>query len=151
MSQAFRLILYLIAVHRIFPDRAAELYSYAVTVTAEEPPLFAGEYGRLKTLLLLIELAGRESGGKKSAIGAAGDCGRLQLLYPPARKSHSCTEIQNSKDLDLRLGLSWMIEMRDFCGSVRKGLAAYARGKCGSEEGLKIADFRMAEIEKATP
>src|SRR5579872_2956057 len=65
VSQAFRLILYLIAVHRIFPDRAAELYSYAVTVTAEEPPLFAGEYGRLKTLLLLIELAGRESGGKK--------------------------------------------------------------------------------------
>ena len=150
MSQAFRLLLYFLSIHRLYPDKAPSLFSDCVTVVAEEESLFGGEHGKLETLLVMIEWSAHESGGDKKAKGKAGDFGRLQLVYPPAWEGYTPKEIVESPTLDLRLGLRWMLRMRDFCGgSVKKGLAAYARGSCTSEEGLKIATSRLNEINKA--
>jgi hypothetical protein len=150
VSRAFHLLLFLVSIHRISPEAGNDLFSDTVTVVSEEAPLFEGEEGRLKTLLILVEWSVRESAGKKEATGKVGDCGRMQLVLPAARDGHDCEEIKSSKDLDLRLGLRWMVEMKNFCGgNVRRGLAAYARGKCDSDEGLRIADSRMEEIKRA--
>jgi hypothetical protein len=150
MARAFQLLVFLLHLHRLHPAHAMALYADAIEVVAESDPLYDGPFGRLRTLLIVIEWAARESGGDKAATGKDGDCGRLQLLYPPARKGYDCKTIRAAKDLDLRLGLAWMRDMRDACGgSVRKGLAAYARGACTSPEGLTIADARLSEILKA--
>lgn len=151
MRSAFLLLCYLLHIHRASPQEAPALLSDAVTVVEQNPPLFSGEYGKLKTLLVVIEWAERESAGKKGAVGKAGDCGRLQLLFPPARKGHTCKELQEEGVLDLELGLQWMLEMKAVCGSWKKALAAYARGACDSKEGLAIVANRMTEISTALP
>jgi hypothetical protein len=146
----FRLWLHLLRAHALVLSAAPTLYQDVVTVVADAPPLFDGEDGRVRTLALILEWAARESGGSKSAIGAAGDCRRGQLLFPAARAGHTCAELAEPGTLDLELTLAWMRQMRDVCGgNVRQGLAAYARGSCTSTEGLAIADRRLAELRAA--
>ena len=148
MGRLLSLFLHLLAVRALYVPSSSELLSDVGTVCAEEEPLYGGEDGRVRTCLLLLEMAGRESGGKRGAVGKAGDCGRVQLVFPGAKDGHSCAEFGEG-DLDLRLGLRWLRRMRDVCGgSVERGLAAYARGSCKSEEGLSIARRRIRESEK---
>jgi hypothetical protein len=150
MSKAFRLLVFLLKIHRLVPAAAPTLLSDATTVVADADESLFPHDDRLSTLLLLVEWSARESGGLSSVVGKSGDCGRVQLLFAPARDGHSCDELSKPGTLDLELALRWMIKMRDFCGgNVRKGLSAYARGSCTSKEGLEIADSRMAEIQKA--
>lgn len=152
MRSAFLLLCYLLKIHRASASEAPALLSDAVAVVEHNPPLFSGEYGKLKTLLVVIEWAERESAGKKSAVGKAGDCGRLQLLFPPARKGHTCKELQQEGVLDLELGLQWMLAMKTACnGSSTKALAAYARGACDSKKGMAIVNNRFHEIQTAVP
>lgn len=147
---AWKLSLFLVARGVLGRDEAPDLYRDATVVTSEEEPLFSGEFGRARTRILLIEWASRESAGKKSALGAVGDCGRLQLVFLPALDGHSCEELRNDDTLDLRLGLRWMRFTVDYCGgSVVRGLAAYATGSCDSPRGLRIARKRLEEIGEA--
>lgn len=146
---AWKLVLFLLSHNILARSEAEALYQDAVAVVAEQEPLFSGEFGCYKTLLLLIEWASRESAGYKHVVGKQGDCGRGQLLFAPARKGFGCDELSRPGTLDLELTLAFMRELRDICGgSVRNGLAAYARGSCHSESGLKIADARLAEIKR---
>jgi hypothetical protein len=148
MSRLLLLWLHLLAVRALAPSQAAALYADVVSVSEAEEPLYTGEFGRARTALVLMEWAARESAGYKHVVGKAGDCGRGQLLFLPSRRGHTCDELRAGGTLDLELALSWMRDMRDACGgSVTRGLAAYARGACRSEEGLEIVRHRLSEIE----
>lgn len=149
MNLAASLLFYLVSIGRAFAPEVSEVFADAGYAVSVNEPLFEGEFGRAKTLLVVLEWIERESGGRKSAIGKNGDCGRMQLLFEPSRQGHDCAELAAPGTLDVELGLQWMLKMKDVCGTVEGALAAYARGRCNSPAGLRIAKSRLAEISKA--
>jgi len=110
----------------------------ALSVSLEGPELLDD---REATARLLVVFAWRESAFAADALGDHGRaCGLLQL-HDVARQGHSCDEVRADRRLALRLGLAWMRRMRDVCGSVKGGLAAFASGRCS---GLPRVDALVA-------
>ena len=95
-------------------------------VALTEAPL---DDDRLMTARVLAVWAYRESAGRSIMGDHGAACGVLQL-HEQARQGHACSEILADRRLGLRLGLAWMRRMAEQCGSVRKGLGAYATGSC---------------------
>jgi hypothetical protein len=149
MSNAIRLLFYLLSIGRASAPELSQTLADASYAVEHNESLFEGEFGKAKTLLVVIEWIERESAGRKTAVGKDGDCGRMQLLFVPSRQGHSCTELQAPGTLDVELGLQWMLAMKKVCGNVPGALAAYARGRCDHPEGIKIARFRLDEITRA--
>jgi hypothetical protein len=81
------------------------------------------------TARILAVWAYRESAGRSIMGDHGAACGVLQL-HEQARQGHACSEILADRRLGLRLGLAWMRRMAEQCGSVRRGLGAYATGSC---------------------
>ena len=103
-------------------DLAIDVRSVAMT----EQPL---DDDRALTARVLAVWAYRESAGRSVMGDHGAACGVLQL-HEQARQGHACAEILADRRLGLRLGLAWMRRMAEQCGSVRKGLGAYATGSC---------------------
>jgi hypothetical protein len=103
-------------------DLALDVRHVALT----EQPLDAD---RQLTARVLAVWAYRESAGRSIMGDHGAACGVLQL-HEQARQGHACAEILADRRLGLRLGLAWMRRMAEQCGSVRKGLGAYATGSC---------------------
>lgn len=103
-------------------DLAVDVRYVALT----EAPLDAD---RLMTARVLAVWAYRESAGRSIMGDHGAACGVLQL-HEVARQGTPCSEILADRRLGLRLGLAWMRRMAEQCGSVRKGLGAYATGSC---------------------
>lgn len=136
----FTLVFLLVA--SLNPQRsAAASASFAddvVHVVLTEPPLFEGDVdeAKLETARLLGVFAEGESNGEARALGDGGaSCGVTQLGFV-ARAGHSCESVRADRRLGLRLGLRWMIRMRNECGSVARGLGAFASGRCGGAAAL---------------
>lgn len=103
-------------------DLAIDVRHVALT----EQPL---DDDRLLTARVLAVWAYRESAGRSILGDHGAACGVLQL-HEQARQGTPCSEILADRRLGLRLGLAWMRKMAEQCGSVRKGLGAYATGSC---------------------
>lgn len=103
-------------------DLAVDVRYVALT----EAPLDAD---RLMTARVLAVWAYRESAGRSVMGDHGAACGVLQL-HDVARQGHACSEILADRRLGLRLGLAWMRRMSEQCGSLRRGLGAYATGSC---------------------
>ena len=103
-------------------DLAIDVRHVALT----EAPLDAD---RLMTARVLAVWAYRESAGRSIMGDHGAACGVLQL-HEQARQGTPCAEILADRRLGLRLGLAWMRRMSEQCGSLRKGLGAYATGSC---------------------
>lgn len=108
-------------------DLAIDVRHVALT----EQPLDGsdGAPDRQLTARVLAVWAYRESAGRSIMGDHGAACGVLQL-HEQARQGHACSEILADRRLGLRLGLAWMRRMAEQCGSVRKGLGAYATGSC---------------------
>jgi hypothetical protein len=113
-----------------------------VAVVEVDAPLVEGD--RTATGRLLVVWAWKEAAYRANAIGDGGKaCGVLQL-HAIARAGHTCAELTADRRLALRVGLAWMRQMRDTCGSVRRGLLAYASGSCfGSLRARALVDHRL--------
>jgi len=108
-------------------DLAIDVRSVAMT---EEPlAAFDGSTDRAMTARVLAVWAYRESAGRSVMGDHGAACGVLQL-HEVARQGHACSEILADRRLGLRLGLAWMRRMSEQCGSLRRGLGAYATGSC---------------------
>ncbi len=113
-------------------------------VALEEPPLFAGPDGRERTARLLLVWSWRESAWRADAIGDSGaSLGAMQMnrswLGSRAR------DVLGDRRLALRLGLALMRNLAESCGSVRRGLHAYACGTCsGSVRARELVANRCA-------
>lgn len=103
-------------------DLAVDVRHVALT----EQPL---DDDRAMTARVLAVWAYRESAGRSVMGDHGAACGVLQL-HEQARQGHACAEILADRRLGLRLGLAWMRRMAEQCGSVRRGLGAYATGSC---------------------
>lgn len=103
-------------------DLAIDVRHVALT----EQPL---DDDRVLTARVLAVWAYRESAGRSILGDHGAACGVLQL-HDVARQGTPCSEILADRRLGLRLGLAWMRKMSEQCGSVRKGLGAYATGSC---------------------
>jgi hypothetical protein len=114
-------------------------------VALEEPPLFAGSDGRERTARLLMVFAWKESAWRADVTGDHGAaCGVLQL-HNVARAGVSCAAIRADRRLGLRVGLAFMRDLRDRCGSVRAGLRAFASGTCaGSIRARELVAHRCS-------
>ena len=108
-------------------DLAVDVRHVALT----EAPLDGsdGAPDRLMTARVLAVWAYRESAGRSILGDHGAACGVLQL-HEQARQGHACAEILADRRLGLRLGLAWMRKMAEQCGSLRRGLGAYATGSC---------------------
>jgi hypothetical protein len=95
-------------------------------VAMSEAPL---DEDRAMTARILAVWAYRESAGRSIMGDHGAACGVLQL-HEVARQGTPCAEILADRRLGLRLGLAWMRRMAEQCGSVRRGLGAYATGSC---------------------
>ena len=103
-------------------DLAIDVRSVAMT----EEPL---DDDRALTARVLAVWAYRESAGRSVMGDHGAACGVLQL-HEVARQGTPCSEILADRRLGLRLGLAWMRRMSEQCGSLRRGLGAYATGSC---------------------
>ena len=103
-------------------DLAIDVRSVAMT----EQPL---DDDRQLTARVLAVWAYRESAGRSIMGDHGAACGVLQL-HEQARQGTPCSEILADRRLGLRLGLAWMRRMSEQCGSLRRGLGAYATGSC---------------------
>lgn len=103
-------------------DLAIDVRSVAMT----EQPL---DDDRALTARVLAVWAYRESAGRSILGDHGAACGVLQL-HEVARQGTPCAEILADRRLGLRLGLAWMRRMAEQCGSLRRGLGAYATGSC---------------------
>lgn len=103
-------------------DLAIDVRSVALT----EQPL---DDDRMLTARVLAVWAYRESAGRSILGDHGAACGVLQL-HEVARQGTPCSEILADRRLGLRLGLAWMRKMAEQCGSLRRGLGAYATGSC---------------------
>lgn len=103
-------------------DLAIDVRHVALT----EQPL---DDDRALTARILAVWAYRESAGRSILGDHGAACGVLQL-HDVARQGTPCAEILADRRLGLRLGLAWMRQMAEQCGSVRRGLGAYATGSC---------------------
>lgn len=103
-------------------DLAIDVRSVAMT----EEPL---DNDRALTARVLAVWAYRESAGRSVMGDHGAACGVLQL-HELARQGTPCSEILADRRLGLRLGLAWMRRMAEQCGSLRRGLGAYATGSC---------------------
>ena len=103
-------------------DLAIDVRSVAMT----EEPL---DNDRALTARVLAVWAYRESAGRSVMGDHGAACGVLQL-HEVARQGTPCSEILADRRLGLRLGLAWMRRMAEQCGSLRRGLGAYATGSC---------------------
>lgn len=108
-------------------DLAVDVRHVALT----EAPLDGsdGAPDRLMTARVLAVWAYRESAGRSIMGDHGAACGVLQL-HEVARQGTPCSEILADRRLGLRLGLAWMRKMAEQCGSLRRGLGAYATGSC---------------------
>lgn len=103
-------------------DLALDVRHVALT----EQPL---DDDRMLTARVLAVWAYRESAGRSILGDHGAACGVLQL-HEVARQGTPCSEILADRRLGLRLGLAWMRRMAEQCGSLRRGLGAYATGSC---------------------
>lgn len=99
-------------------------------VALDELPLFDGPDGRARTASLLLVWSWRESAWRADAVGDAGrSLGAMQTGAMWLR-GHAPAEVLSDRKLGLRLGLEAMRELAAMCGSVKRGLYAYASGTC---------------------
>lgn len=117
-------------------DLAVDVRYVALT----EQPL---DDDRMLTARVLAVWAYRESAGRSILGDHGAACGVLQL-HDVARQGTPCSEILADRRLGLRLGLAWMRRMAEQCGSLRKGLGAYATGVCGGGRDLVRARCAVA-------
>ena len=117
-------------------DLAIDVRSVAMT----EQPL---DDDRVLTARVLAVWAYRESAGRSIMGDHGAACGVLQL-HEQALQGTPCAEILADRRLGLRLGLAWMRRMAEQCGSVRRGLGAYATGNCNGGRDLVRARCAVA-------
>lgn len=151
LFEAFHLAARLSALGSIHQSDVAGLVSDVQEVAIIEEPLFDGDdyTARLRTAKLLVVWSIRESAGKANALGDCDDSahrttatcrsvGAMQInkLWLPAF-AVSAESLLADRKLSLRIGLSLMRQLRDKCGSVSRGLNAYASGKCSGNASSK--------------
>jgi hypothetical protein len=115
------------AVEMMMP-RGLDAIAAAVDVTDTDPPLFAGPNGRHETARLLLAWSYRESRWSACAVG---DSGRSVSLMQVNRLWLAEGEVVHcDARAGFRAGLRVMRQLAVVCGSVRRGLHAYAGGLC---------------------
>jgi hypothetical protein len=99
-------------------------------VALDEVPLFEGDDARERTALLLLAWSWGESRWNAKAVGDSGrSLGVMQVNRmwlrgtPPA-------DVLASRRVGLSLGLAHMRDSVAACGSIARGLGAYAGGRC---------------------
>jgi hypothetical protein len=118
----------------------AELFAAVDDVTdvaTTEAPLFDDDdvsRAELRTAMLLLAWGWHESRWQAGArdgysVGVVQVNGPWLQGYAPAR-------VLRDRRLGWRLGLAHMRAMRDACGTVTRGLRAYASGRCDGAKGL---------------
>ncbi len=146
------------------PDRAFEVARDAWVVALDEPPLFpcqvAGDVecydGRTQTALLLVAWVFKESSGIANVTGDNGwSIGAMQFrrtwltVAPLAAFSVSVKDVLADRKLAMRMGLTLLRTLRDDCGSVLRGLYAYASGSCGGTPAARRkAHSRLATVAR---
>lgn len=126
--------------------RGLDAMSAVTDVTAVEDPLFDGPDGRQQTARLLLAWSWRESRWNACAIG---DGGRSVSLMQVNRMWLAKGEVVHcDARAGFRVGLRVMRQLVLSCGSVRRGLSAYATGVCKpSPRAIEIVTARCALAE----
>lgn len=127
--------------HEIGPKRLALAWDIAVTAFVE-PPLFADDEDRHKTIRFLVAVAWRESSIRQDVVGAAGECTMFQLK--PAFLGLTCKELVKDAQMSTWAAMKVMRISFNLCGEGHE-LNAYAGGDkaCRNPGAQAITDNRM--------
>ena len=127
-------------------DRAPSMIDDVQAVVDSEPPLFDGDEGTTATARLLVVFAWLESAFHADVKGDGGvSIGVLQVSRYHL-DGHEVDEVLADRRLGLRIGLRYMRELASRCGSVSRGLGAYASGRCGGAPKLVARRCQLAGL-----